>query len=197
MSSAWPTHLSWVRFPADGPRFDLARHADDDATGTYQWPAGAALASELQQHVNCQEKRVLDLSCGRGALGFTALALGAKAVVFADANPIVVDLVERTLIGNALQERATAVACSWGQVPPQGPFDIILGGDILYRPELFVPLAQSIASGLSPTGICLLSDPRTTLESALPTIFSAAGLHWTQQRQARYTLVQCEFSQQA
>jgi predicted nicotinamide N-methyase len=192
MPCSWPTHLAWVKQPADDAQFHLARDDADDITGAYQWPAGAALAGELAQLYNCRVKRVLDLGCGRGALGFTALSHDAEHVVFADASPIAVDLVQRTIAANELTDRATVVQLSWGDAPPLGPYDLILGGDILYRPGLFPALARTIAQGLSPSGTCLLSDPRTTVESDLPAIFFAAGLTWESKRQGAYTLFRCE-----
>jgi len=192
MPCSWPAHLAWVQQPLDGARFQLARDDADDVTGAYQWPAGAALANELAQLYHCRGRRVLDLGCGRGALGLTALSLGAQQVVFADASPIVVDLVQRTIVTNELTNRATVIQLTWGETPPLGSYDLILGGDILYRSGLFPALAHTIAQGLSPAGACLLSDPRTTVETDLPTIFLAAGLTWKSQRQAAYTLFRCE-----
>ncbi len=192
MPCSWPAHLAWVKQPQEDARFHLARDDADDITGAYQWPAGAALASDLEHHVNGHGQRVLDLGCGRGALGFTAISLAAQYVVFADASPIAIDLVQRTITANKLNDRATVVQLNWGDAPPLGPYDLILGGDILYRPGLFPALAHTIAQGLSPLGACLLSDPRTAVESNLPSIFKAVGLSWESKRRAAYTLFKCE-----
>ena len=192
MPYSWPTHLAWVKQPPDDARFHLARDDADDITGAYQWPAGAALASDLEHLVNCRGQRVLDLGCGRGALGFTALSHGAQQVVFADASPIAIDLVQRTIAANELTDRATVIPLTWGDAPPLGPYDLILGGDILYRSVLFPALAHTITQGLSPSGTCLLSDPRMIVETDLPAIFFATGLTWESKRQPAYTLFKCE-----
>lgn len=187
----WPAHLAWVKFPADGPNFTLARSDEDDLTGAYTWPAGMALATELDDLISCRERLVLDLGCGQGALGLTALSLGAQRVLFSDASPVVCDFMARLLTANHLNDRAAVMAMTWGTVPAHGPYDVIVGGDILYRAENIPALAHSIKHGLTATGCCLLSDPRRSLEADLPAIFAQAGLTIAINRQATYNLIRC------
>jgi SAM-dependent methyltransferase len=149
-----------------------------DLTGGYAWPAGDRMARDLHAVAAFAGRRVLDLGCGPGQLGRRALALGAATVVFADGSAAVV----AALAGFA------AVEHRWGDPVPGAPFDVILGGDILYRPECFADLLRSIALALAPDGVALLSDPRPVLDAELPALAAAAHLTWTTARRADYTL---------
>lgn len=159
----------------------------EDHTGVYAWPAGERLARDLSGLLECRGLRVLDLGCGRGHLGFSALRLGATEVVFADGNPVVRDGV--AAVGAANGIRANVIAHDWGEPVPGGPFDVVLGGDLLYRPNHVPALFASIASALSPNGLALLSDPRQRLEAELPRLAATAGLTWCPERRYDYTLV--------
>ena len=181
----WPSHLAWVIAPTDGPQAELAQ-ADDDVTCLYEWPSGTRLAEYLSTHLAerapCRDRRVADIGCGRGGLGLTAYAAGAATVLFADASPVAVGFLARTISLNALAPRARVVQHHWGTALPDAPYDLILGGDILYRPECFADLMTTIALSLSPHGCALLSDPRTVLEPQLADLAAKHRLKWTTYR---------------
>jgi predicted nicotinamide N-methyase len=184
---ALPPHLAWLKIPAQAKA-----EADEaaDVTWTYGWPAGMRLSSELAELIDCRGKTVADFGCGRGHCGFSALALGAKRVVFADGNARAVSWIDSVISLNSLGDRANAHDHEWGQPIPGGPFDLILGGDILYRPEYFARLLGTIAGSLAPDGAALLSDPRQLLEPELSQQAHANDLSWdTERRALGYTLV--------
>lgn len=187
-TALWPPHLSWVIAPTDGPRRELASE-DEDVTCLYQWQAGAFLASLPLTRDACAGRRVADLGCGRGTLGLSALAHGATHVMFADASVVAIDFLARTITANALTARARSSLHTWGTPLPDGRWDVILGGDILYRPECFPALLDTIAASLTPDGIALLSDPRITLEAQLATLAAERCLTWETARIAHITLV--------
>lgn len=187
-ASLWPPHLSWVIAPTDGPRRELAND-DEDVTCLYQWQAGAFLATLPQTRDLCAGRRVADLGCGRGTLGLSACAFGAAQVLFADASAVAIDLLGRTIAANDLGGRARAALHTWGGPLPDGPWEVILGGDILYRPECFPALIDTIAASLGGHGVALLSDPRITLEEQLPALASARDLTWETARIAHVTVV--------
>ena len=184
----WPAHLDWVIAPAEGPQRALAND-DEDVTCLYQWRVGAQLAERLPSLVPCAGKRIADLGCGLGTLGLSALAHGADAVLFADGSRIAIDLLQRTIIANALDQRARAALHAWGEPLPYGPWEVILGGDILYRPDFVPQLLATIATSLTPDGCALLSDPRITLEEQLPALAGAQGLSWTSRRDDGITII--------
>ncbi|MBA3700084.1 MAG: methyltransferase [Planctomycetes bacterium] len=184
----WPPHLSWVIAPDGGPRRELAND-HEDVTCLYQWPCGAALAMLPDTVARCAGRTVADLGCGRGTLGLSAYANGATRVLFADASAVAVDFLHRTIAGNELAPRATAVHHTWGEPLPDGPWEVILGGDILYRPECFAALFDTLAGSLANIGCALLSDPRTTLEGHLPDLAAQRGLRWETARALHITVV--------
>jgi SAM-dependent methyltransferase len=184
----WPPHLSWVVAPTDGPRRGLASD-DEDVTCLYQWPAGAFLGTLPLMRDTCAGRRVADLGCGRGALGLGACAHGATRVLFADASPVAIDFLTRTLAANGLADRARAALHRWGTPLPDGPWEVILGGDILYRPECFTDLLDTIAASLTTDGVALLSDPRVRLEESLTGLAAERALTWETARIAHITVV--------
>lgn len=191
----WPPHLAWVIAPSPGPQAELA-HADDDVTCLYQWPSGTRLAEYLPTHfaelAPCRDRRVADIGCGRGVLGLTAYATGAASVLFADASPVAVEFLARVIALNALNAlapRVHVVQHQWGTALPGEPYDLILGGDILYRPECFADLMITIARSLSVNGCALLSDPRSTLEPQLAELAAMHRLKWITQRIEKTTVV--------
>ena len=192
----WPPHLQWVRPPDDGPRRELASD-DEDVTCLYHWKAGAFLATLPGTQARCAGRTVADLGCGRGTLGLSACASGATRVLFADASAVAVDFLARTITVNELSQRAQAVQHSWGDVLPDGPWEVILGGDILYRPACFAALLDTIAASLAANGCALLSDPRITLEDGLPALAEARGLRWEAARTGHFTIVTITWRQPA
>jgi predicted nicotinamide N-methyase len=152
-----------------------------DGTGAYAWPGGSRLAGDLPPVIGLG---VADLGCGRGACGRAALAGGASRVIFCDGDPAALAAVRADL-----PEADTALH-EWGDPLPGGPYDLILGGDILYRPALHHHVLRSIASSLNANGEAWLSDPRHTLEEELPELAHSMGLSLRQKRRpAGYTLV--------
>ena len=156
-----------------------------DRTGEYAWPAGARLARDLDAIVACRGLSVCDLGCGLGALGAVALAADAASVAFLDGSADALAAVKTVNGGDA---RASFLRHEWGS-PLPARYGLILGGDILYRPECFAALLDSIASGLDERGRCLLSDPRSALEPELPALAAQRGLGWTTERRTDFTLV--------
>ncbi len=163
---------------------------DADLTWAYPWPAGERLAADLAAVVDCRGLTIAELGCGRGRTGLTALLLGATEVVFADLAEAPLTYVSRALLVNGISERGKTTRHAWGEPVHGGPFDLLIGADILYRPAFHAALLRSVASSLSSNGRCLLADPRTELESELPEMAAACGLTWHSQRRAlNYTLI--------
>ncbi len=204
-SAPLPAHLAWLIRPPGVPPASAGAHPGDaavgadeqagedgggaDVTGAYAWPAGSRLAEELAQLVDCRGATVADLGCGLGQLGFSALALDAAQVRFADGARALVELAARTISCNQLGARAQASVHQWGDPLPGAPFTLILGGDILYRPECFSGLAATLDASLAPGGECLLADPRRTLDPEFTTALAHHALAWIWERRAAgYTL---------
>lgn len=168
---------------------------DERTTWAYDWPAGERFGSDLLNGLeDLSGKRVCDLGCGRGQLGFIALHLGAHSVHFCDHSSQILAYVQAKIDYNKLDKNGQTKQHRWGTRIPGAPFDVILGGDILYRPECFDALLASIASSLAPGGHALLSDPRTELEKELYELAITHSLIINAKRHETYTLInfRCE-----
>ena len=177
-------------FAWDAALAAAAAAGDHRPTWAYTWPAGRRLAAVLPEIAALAGRRVVDLGCGRGLLGLWALEYGAT-VLFADASPYPLAWIEALLKAHPQHaSRATTAVHRWGDPLPDAPWDIILGGDILYRPECHPALMTTIATSLPEDGVALLADPRTCLEEQLPAMAAAAGLDMrTDRHEAGFTLV--------
>ncbi|MBA3710733.1 MAG: methyltransferase domain-containing protein [Planctomycetes bacterium] len=160
----------------------------DDGTGGYPWPAGERLTRDLAAIVSCAGLTVCDLGCGRGALGCAALASGARRVAFADVNPDALATAEAIVADRGWSARASFHRHRWDEPIPLAPYDLILGGDILYRPDFFSELMSTIAASLAADGRCLLSDPRKRLDPELAGLASAHGLALRTKRRSDHTI---------
>ncbi len=160
-----------------------------DGTGGYAWPAGQQLARDLAALLDCRGLVVCDLGCGGGALGCAALAHGAAALHFCDADERALARACAAAAALGAGGRARAHRHAWGEPLPVADCDAILGGDILYRPDLHDALLASIASGLAPSGVALLADPRVRLEEDLARRAQDHGLTWRTHRMSDFTLV--------
>lgn len=165
---------------------------DDRPTWAYPWPAGERLARDLPDLLTesrLTPRSCIDLGCGRGYLGMRArLALPDASVCWQDGSPHPLQWVASVIAANHWRQSFTMVS-QWGNQSGLAPADLVLGGDILYRPECFTVLMQTLATSLSPNGVAWFSDPRTHLEDSLPHVAHTHGLSWSQRRQSDYTLV--------
>ncbi len=191
-----PTELADFVFPEHDWEQALAAaesENDERPTWAYNWPAGMRLLHELNKLINLKDKKICDLGCGRGLLGFGAISYGAKAVSFCDASTHVLQYVDACLQANEITN-AHSIEHRWGDPIPNAPYDVILGGDILYRPEYFNEILTSIANSLGHNGVALLSDPREKLEEELSALAMAHKLVMSTQRRETYTLIKfrCE-----
>ncbi len=160
---------------------------DADPTWRYPWPAGTRLAGDVALLTEFRGRRCCELGCGRGAVGRAALAAGAAEVLFLDISPEPLALLADEL---GHDPRVRTARHAWGDPVPDGPYDLVLGGDILYRPPYFRRLIHSVGLALDGGSTALLADPRTTLEPELFDAIAAEGLTATQERrEAGYTLL--------
>jgi predicted nicotinamide N-methyase len=158
-----------------------------DPTWRYPWPAGQRMAADLTTLRDWSGGRVLELGCGQGLVGRAALAAGAAQVTFTDISDEPLEHL-RSLLAD--EPRARFLHHAWGDPVPAGPYDVVVGGDILYRPAFFPQLVRSIAAALDVGGTALLGDPRTELEQDLEERLRQAGFSTsTQRRPGPYTLL--------
>lgn len=116
------------------------------------WEASQALARvlvEQQPEFWDHKRRVVELGCGCGLCGLVAAGLGAREVVLTDQ---VLFVAEHNLRHAGLpphvQRQVRVEKLKWGDdadvraISP--PFDLLLGGDIMYFPGHYKVLADTI-----------------------------------------------------
>jgi len=177
-----------------------------DLTGFRVWESGPRLISYIDRHRSTliQNRTVLELGAGMGAVGLAAAALYAKHVVLSDADSVATLAGEHgweergrlaTLADNAKLngERAAAVsveALSWGDPVhlcdlsarwPDG-FETILASDCLYSPRNYDALEATILSLAAADAVVVLSYPvrhgeeHTFIERLLPAFECSSSL---------------------
>mmetsp|Transcript_142088 Transcript_142088/g.250567 ORF Transcript_142088/g.250567 Transcript_142088/m.250567 type:complete len:536 (-) Transcript_142088:30-1637(-) len=120
-------------------------------TGHQVWDAGR-LMSKLLLSPEYSERlpgmRVLELGSGTGIGGVTAAAAGAK-VLLTDGSEGVLPLLDQNLKNNNLESNAKVCQLLWGEEPEDivhesGPYDLIIGSDLLYHTSSFPSLLDSL-----------------------------------------------------
>lgn len=166
------------------------------SSGFQIWPASAILASYLIKQNLVSGARILEIGAGTGALGLACAAAGAKRVVLTervldDNQPSrrYLDLLEQNAAANAdvtagaevlVDELDFEREAQVERVLRHGPFDLVIGCEMMYEwkthPELATALATFHASrepGVLQTFLC--HNRRDSLEN-LETELGNVGL---------------------
>ncbi len=109
-------------------------------------PSTRLLLEELAARITGAE-RVLDVGCGSGVLGLSALALGASTAVGADIDAAAVEATHRNAVLNGLERRMEATVAPLGEI--DGTFDVVVAN--VGRATL-VDLAPELTARLSRPG---------------------------------------------
>ena len=153
--------------PADPDRllndpYVLALNSKDDYMPywAYLWP-GAFLLAEAVAAVDWTDSGdILEIGCGVGLAGLTALSAGARRVVFTDYDPTPLDFVTRSAAENGFAYGSSAVRrLDWREIPEGERYDMILGADVLYERRLVPLVAEVISRMLTPDGVALVAGP--------------------------------------
>lgn len=136
-------------------------------SGARVWPSGEALARVLEGE-RLAGKRVLELGAGTGVAGLAAARQGAE--VFVTDLPEMLPLLAANIGANSLAARAEAMPLRWGNeydleaALARGPFDLVIGTDILYAPERFDDLLATLLELTAPGAQVMLAYPRRFTE---------------------------------
>lgn len=127
------------------------------------WDSAPTMARLLAAEDWPRPSRVLELGAGLGLVGIAVAAAHRAEVVLTDHDPLAVRAA-----------RAQAAACGvvgvsaadfdWNDLSsaPPGPFDVILGCDVLYEGGFHGPLLDLFDALLTPGGTAWLADPGRT-----------------------------------
>ena len=124
------------------------------------WPSGAVLAGAVADDPPPPGARVLELGCGLRLPSIVAARAGASVLATDGSSDAVVFAAHSLALNEVEAEVAHADWAEHGDVlVERGPFDLVLGADVLYTPanaELLVGLLPRL---LAPWGEVRLADP--------------------------------------
>jgi predicted nicotinamide N-methyase len=149
------------------------------------WPAARMLAKAIaredwSQYPKTGEKlEALELGCGLGVPGLTALACGLR-VTFSDYDLTAVRFAASNARRNKLYDFQT-LPLDWRCPPADLKVPVILGADLTYETRNIDPLVKLIRHILLPGGVCLLTDQDRTPAPLLRDALVNAGLKYDQQ----------------
>lgn len=145
------------------------------------WPSGRVLAERLAER-NLAGVRVIELGCGIGLPAIVAAARGAD-VLATDWYPEAL-VVTRGNARFTLCADLSVAMLDWRDPTPNvlelGPFDLVIGADLLYEKRNGDALAALLPRLVAPGGEVLITDPRRPHASYLLDPLRAGGWHHEQ-----------------
>lgn len=162
---------------------DLERHVDraallagDDPPEPPYWAHLWSGALVLAAAVPPRAGRVVELGCGLGLPGLVAARRGAR-VTFVDRLRAPLAFVRASAAANGLAPVDACVA-DFAGAALRGPFDLVLGAEILYDRATLGLLPATLRACLRPGGRALLTDARRTDTRAFYAALDGLGLPW-------------------
>lgn len=126
--------------------------------GAMLWPSSIALAHDLAARADALPgARVLELGTGTGLPGVVAATYGA-CVVQTDRDELALHVCERNAARNGASDVVHRLV-DWASFDDDGPYDVVLGADILYATSMHDRLQGIFERVLAPEGRVLLADP--------------------------------------
>lgn len=140
------------------------------------WASAESLVVKLLEGPRLDGRHILDLGCGLGPCGFAAAHHGAR-VTFFDWEPRALEIVA----ASAHRQQASPdafefVVGDWRRPPPMGPFDLILGADVLYERRNAPAVAAFLAGHLKPGAEAWIADPGRPQAGPFPALAAEHGL---------------------
>ena len=142
------------------------------------WPSAESFVAKVLAGPRLDGRHALDLGCGLGPCGFAAACRGAR-VTFFDWEPRALEIVAasaREQGGPAA--RFDFVVGDWREPPPFGPFDLVLGADVLYERRNAPAVAAFLARHLKPGAEAWITDPGRPHARLFPALAENEGLEY-------------------
>jgi 2-polyprenyl-3-methyl-5-hydroxy-6-metoxy-1,4-benzoquinol methylase len=140
------------------------------------WPSADSLVARVLAGPRLNGQHVLDLGCGLGACGFAAARRGAH-VTFFDWEPRAIEIVKASAGRQPVPAATFQYAVGdWREPPPLGPFDLILGADVLYEQRNAPAVAAFLAHHLMPGAEAWIADPGRPQAGQFPDLAEREGL---------------------
>jgi predicted nicotinamide N-methyase len=143
------------------------------------WPAARMLAKAILREPWVPGVRALEVGCGLGLPGITALAMGLH-VTFSDYDATALRFAADNARANGFHAFDT-LQMDWRYPPEDLQFPLILASDLIYEMRNVAPLVALIQKMLEPGGVCLLTDQDRVPSHVLRDTLTAEGLPFTTQ----------------
>jgi predicted nicotinamide N-methyase len=143
------------------------------------WPASRMLAKAILREPWPPGQEALEIGCGLGLPGVSALAAGLR-VTFSDYDATALRFAADNARLNGF-EAFRVLQLDW-RYPPAGlQVPVILGADLIYELRNVDPLVKLLKTILAPGGMCLLTDQDRVPAVALRESLERHGLSFTTQ----------------
>lgn len=140
------------------------------------WASAESLTVRILAGPSLTGLHVLDLGCGLGICGLAAAARGAQVTGF-DWETRAVEIANESAAAQpVLAARCAFIAGDWRTPPPMGPFDLIIGADLLYERRNGPAVAAFLARHLKPGAEAWIADPGRTNAVHFPSVAEGEGL---------------------
>lgn len=193
MRTEYAGKWKFTRLEPGGRSIELARPADPDRLlddpgvrewnrtddympyWAYLWPGAFLLADRIAREPSWTDVPTLEIGCGLGLPGLTALAEGAR-LTFTDYDeapfPFIRASAERMGVDPS---RFACRTLDWRELPDDR-YPAILAADVLYEHRLVPLVVGLIRSMLDPDGVAWISGPYRVATLDLEPMLDAAGL---------------------
>lgn len=139
-------HIALRSVPADG----------EYRTGGRVWHCAPVFCNWLRS-ASLHDACVLELGSGTGACGLFAAGAGARRVVLTDGDDRLLELLECNRHRNQHAYEAASVEVLWFRWTedaanarlPNGPFDLLIGSDVIYDPDSHEAMCATLTALLS------------------------------------------------
>ena len=143
------------------------------------WPAARMLAKAILKQNWPPGLHALEVGCGLGLPGVTALSQGLR-VTFSDYDATALHFAAQNARLNGFKD-FEVLQMDWRYPTPGLRFPIILASDLIYELRNLAPLVSLIKSCLAADGVCLLTDQDRVPTQVIREHLTNEGLLFTTQ----------------
>lgn len=141
----------------DHPAVHTASRADDYMPYWADlWPAARMLAKVILRETWQPGQLALEMGCGLGLAGITALSQGLR-IIFSDYDTSALHFAAVNARLNGFTDFETR-QIDWRHPPADLRVPIIFAADLVYEVRNIAPIVQFIKAVLTPDGTCFLTD---------------------------------------
>lgn len=138
---------------------DLNSPLNDFPLWAKVWPSSMVLADVMAVQATESEKRILEIGSGIGIVGIAASAFGHNMTI-TEYNTDAMEFARANAFINGCSG-TTIVSMNWNKPQTTLRYDQVIGSEVIFREQDFVPIQKLFQSVLKPDGeIILVSEIR-------------------------------------